>query len=159
MSVVTQTIDAQPYSILGAKLPDSHVDQVDETNESFVLSPSRQFIFEDRPIPGLRTSRDVRVRVIATGLCGSDVSNSLFLCTLSTDHILHTDTLLATWSHRQLCREEPDSPRPRKRWHRRSMWRRCQDPPSRRPSRTRAWCRLQHVRDVPKWTIQPLPLD
>ncbi|KAH4956770.1 hypothetical protein HBI78_196480 [Parastagonospora nodorum] len=44
-----------------------------KTNESFVLSPERQFSFENRSIPALRTSRDVRVRIIATGLCGSDI--------------------------------------------------------------------------------------
>ncbi|KAB5546892.1 chaperonin 10-like protein, partial [Coniochaeta sp. 2T2.1] len=45
----------------------------DEVNSSFVLSPEREFYYEERPVPELRTPRDVRVRVIATGLCGSDV--------------------------------------------------------------------------------------
>jgi L-iditol 2-dehydrogenase len=47
-----------------------------ETNKSFVLSAAREFSYEERPAPELRTSRDVRVRVIATGLCGSDVSDA-----------------------------------------------------------------------------------
>ncbi|CAN9393217.1 unnamed protein product [Alternaria alternata] len=42
-------------------------------NKTFVLSPTKQFSYEDRPIPELRTPRHVRVRVVATGLCGSDV--------------------------------------------------------------------------------------
>lgn len=44
-----------------------------KTNRSFVLSPARLFSFEDRPVPELQSSRHVRVRVVATGLCGSDV--------------------------------------------------------------------------------------
>ena len=44
-------------------------------NKTFVLSPTKQFSYEDRPIPELRTPRHVRVRVVATGLCGSDVCN------------------------------------------------------------------------------------
>jgi L-iditol 2-dehydrogenase len=44
-----------------------------ETNNTFVLSPAREFYYDETPIPELRTSRDVRVRVVATGLCGSDV--------------------------------------------------------------------------------------
>ncbi|KAL1604743.1 Endo-1,4-beta-xylanase 2 [Paraconiothyrium brasiliense] len=43
------------------------------TNRSFVLSPSLKFSYEERPTPALRTTRDVRVRIIATGLCGSDI--------------------------------------------------------------------------------------
>ncbi|KAJ4287159.1 Endo-1,4-beta-xylanase 2 [Kalmusia sp. IMI 367209] len=45
----------------------------ENTNYSFVLSPSRQFSYEEKSIPELRKSTDVRVRVIATGLCGSDI--------------------------------------------------------------------------------------
>jgi hypothetical protein len=44
-------------------------------NKTFVLSPTKQFSYEDRLIPELRTPRHVRVRVVATGLCGSDVRN------------------------------------------------------------------------------------
>ncbi|KAJ4989315.1 alcohol dehydrogenase GroES-like domain-containing protein [Stagonosporopsis vannaccii] len=44
-----------------------------ETNQSFVLSPSRQFSFKGRPVTELQSSRHVRIRVVATGLCGSDV--------------------------------------------------------------------------------------
>lgn len=49
------------------------------TNTSFVLSETRQFSFEKRPIPQLLTSRHVRVRVVATGLCGSDVDRHSLL--------------------------------------------------------------------------------
>jgi hypothetical protein len=47
-----------------------------ETNRSFVLTLSGTFSFEDRPVPELPSQRHVRIRVIATGLCGSDVSAS-----------------------------------------------------------------------------------
>lgn len=46
-----------------------------EINNTFVLTPAREFHYEERPVPELRTSRDIRVRVIATGLCGSDVGD------------------------------------------------------------------------------------
>ncbi|KAI4620947.1 hypothetical protein J4E83_005310 [Alternaria metachromatica] len=42
-------------------------------NTSFVLSPSRVFSYENGPVPGLPTPRHIRVRIVATGLCGSDV--------------------------------------------------------------------------------------
>ncbi|KAL4938788.1 hypothetical protein BDV06DRAFT_46905 [Aspergillus oleicola] len=42
-------------------------------NEAFVLYPGGKFGYEERAIPALETERDVVVRVIATGLCGSDV--------------------------------------------------------------------------------------
>lgn len=44
-----------------------------EINNTFVLTPAREFHYEETPVPELRTSRDIRVRVVATGLCGSDV--------------------------------------------------------------------------------------
>jgi hypothetical protein len=43
-------------------------------NQAFVLHPGGKFAFEERPKPTLQSDRDVIVRVIATGLCGSDVS-------------------------------------------------------------------------------------
>ncbi|KAH7072266.1 chaperonin 10-like protein [Paraphoma chrysanthemicola] len=70
MSVTIQ-VEAVPIQVPSkqskAALYTEHV------NKSFVLSPSRQFSFESRPVPQLQTSRDVLVRVIATGLCGSDI--------------------------------------------------------------------------------------
>ncbi|KAI4954888.1 hypothetical protein J4E86_006198 [Alternaria arbusti] len=42
-------------------------------NTSFVLSPSRVFSYEHGPVPSLPTPRHIRVRIVATGLCGSDV--------------------------------------------------------------------------------------
>ncbi|KAF2134002.1 GroES-like protein, partial [Dothidotthia symphoricarpi CBS 119687] len=42
-------------------------------NRALVLSPSLEFSYEERTIPTFRTSRDVIVRIIATGLCGSDI--------------------------------------------------------------------------------------
>jgi L-iditol 2-dehydrogenase len=47
----------------------------EDINYSFVLSPSKQFSYEKRTVPELRTTRDVRVRIVATGLCGSDVGD------------------------------------------------------------------------------------
>lgn len=75
MSIATEIFKTETRSNLGAKLPMMTIEQVEETNESFVLNNLKTFVYEDRPIPTLRTSRDVRVRVIATGLCGSDVSS------------------------------------------------------------------------------------
>ncbi|KAK4867146.1 hypothetical protein LT330_007888 [Penicillium expansum] len=43
------------------------------TNEAFVLHPGGTFAFEERSVPTLQSDRDVIVRVMATGLCGSDV--------------------------------------------------------------------------------------
>jgi hypothetical protein len=43
-------------------------------NEAFVLYPGGSFGYEKRDIPTLQAERDVLVRVVATGLCGSDVS-------------------------------------------------------------------------------------
>ncbi|KAL4925641.1 NAD(P)-dependent alcohol dehydrogenase [Aspergillus undulatus] len=40
---------------------------------SLVLYPGGKFSYEEREIPTLQTERDVIIRVIATGLCGSDV--------------------------------------------------------------------------------------
>ncbi|GFG07273.1 probable D-xylulose reductase A [Aspergillus udagawae] len=42
-------------------------------NQAFVLHPGGSFHYEQRAIPTLRSERDVLVRIIATGLCGSDV--------------------------------------------------------------------------------------
>lgn len=49
-------------------------------NEAFVLHPGGSFTFEERDIPTLQNDRDILVRVAATGLCGSDVSLYIFLC-------------------------------------------------------------------------------
>jgi len=46
----------------------------EETDLAFVLSVDRKFSYEQRPRPKPTTSHDVVVRVIATGICGSDVS-------------------------------------------------------------------------------------
>lgn len=64
--------DAYPGSDNVHLAPNNTVNMV-ETNHAFVLSPSRTFSFEDRPLPELKSSRHVRVRIVATGLCGSDV--------------------------------------------------------------------------------------
>ena len=42
-------------------------------NNSFVLKQAGEFFYEQRKVSQLATSRHVRVRVVATGLCGSDV--------------------------------------------------------------------------------------
>lgn len=42
-------------------------------NTSFVLSPARKFFYEERPLSQLPTPRHVRVRILVTGLCGSDI--------------------------------------------------------------------------------------
>ncbi|KAF7121773.1 hypothetical protein CNMCM5793_009326 [Aspergillus hiratsukae] len=42
-------------------------------NQAFVLHPGGSFDYEQRAVPTLGSDRDVLVRIIATGLCGSDV--------------------------------------------------------------------------------------
>ncbi|KAB8204097.1 chaperonin 10-like protein [Aspergillus parasiticus] len=42
-------------------------------NKASVLRPGGSFYYEDKEIPSLESDRDVIVRVVATGLCGSDV--------------------------------------------------------------------------------------
>lgn len=49
------------------------------SNQAFVLSPTRQFSYEERTLSRHLSPRHVRVRVVATGLCGSDVSKSVQL--------------------------------------------------------------------------------
>lgn len=72
---LTYLINSGPANV---QLPTQDSERTIVKNQSFVLSPSRTFSFEDRPVPELQTRRHVRVRVIATGLCGSDVSTPLF---------------------------------------------------------------------------------
>lgn len=38
------------------------------------------FYYENRGVPALETDRDVIVRIVATGLCGSDVLSPSFIC-------------------------------------------------------------------------------
>ncbi|KAL2832590.1 chaperonin 10-like protein [Aspergillus cavernicola] len=42
-------------------------------NQALILHPGGSFTYEERPKPTLQSDRDVIVKVIATGLCGSDV--------------------------------------------------------------------------------------
>lgn len=44
-----------------------------DRNPAFVLRKVKDLAFEDRPVPKLRNSRDVRVHIEQTGICGSDV--------------------------------------------------------------------------------------
>ncbi|KAK0653719.1 putative D-xylulose reductase A [Lasiodiplodia hormozganensis] len=44
-----------------------------EVNDAFVLRPGGEFYYEQRPVPTAVTGRDVLIRVVATGICGSDV--------------------------------------------------------------------------------------
>lgn len=70
---------------------------VEEDDLAFVLSVDRQFSFERRKRPELVTPRDVIVEVVATGLCGSDVSIE---STSRQSLISKIDTLLASRSNR-----------------------------------------------------------
>ena len=47
---------------------------VEDNDLTFVLGIDRQFSFEQRPRPKPVTPKHVVVKVIATGICGSDVS-------------------------------------------------------------------------------------
>jgi hypothetical protein len=107
MSVTTKTTQVEPSLVLRAEAQDS----ARNVNEAFVLSPARHFTFENRPIPEFRSSRDVRVRIVATGLCGSDVCDLFPLDTYHADRTIRVDPLLATWAYRSICRKRPDRPR------------------------------------------------
>jgi hypothetical protein len=45
-----------------------------QSSKAFVLQRAGQFAFEERPAPTPCSSREILVRIIATGVCGSDVS-------------------------------------------------------------------------------------
>jgi threonine dehydrogenase-like Zn-dependent dehydrogenase len=45
-----------------------------QSNPSFVLDRDLSFRYEDRSVPTVQDTRDVIVRIVATGVCGSDVS-------------------------------------------------------------------------------------
>ena len=45
-----------------------------KVNLSFVLDPNLSFSYEEREIPKVEDSRDIIVRIVSTGVCGSDVS-------------------------------------------------------------------------------------
>lgn len=51
----------------------SYIFDMSFQNLSFVLKKPHDVTFEDRPIPELKTDRDVLVQVKVTGICGSDV--------------------------------------------------------------------------------------
>jgi threonine dehydrogenase-like Zn-dependent dehydrogenase len=59
-------------------------------NHSWLLYGPLDARFENRPFPVLNDPRDVVVRIVYTGICGSDVSN--LPCT-STDNRSVTQTL------------------------------------------------------------------
>jgi hypothetical protein len=75
--MVSQLEELEPFSYPGTDnvrlSPANGTRRTVETNCAFVLSPSMAFSFENRPMPKLQTLRHVRIRVVATGLCGSDV--------------------------------------------------------------------------------------
>lgn len=78
MSIQTQTVVMET-----SFAPNSSLAPISEAMESanlgvntaFVLDTNRQFSYESRPISELPSSKHVRVRVVAIGLCGSDVSS------------------------------------------------------------------------------------
>ncbi|OJJ31250.1 hypothetical protein ASPWEDRAFT_54513 [Aspergillus wentii DTO 134E9] len=47
--------------------------QIESSHTAFVLHPGGSFTYEERKVPSLQSDRDVLVRIMATGLCGSDV--------------------------------------------------------------------------------------
>lgn len=50
-------------------------------NPSFVLQSVKSVAFEDRPIPEIKNSNDVLIKIEITGICGSDVpSPSCWVC-------------------------------------------------------------------------------
>ena len=45
-----------------------------QSSQAFVLQMAGEFTFEERRTPASYSSREILVRIIATGVCGSDVS-------------------------------------------------------------------------------------
>ena len=77
--MATETPEVPSYRLAQPEVASLHQSTPDggrtnDVNRAFVLSPSRTFSFEDRSVPELPSSRHVRIRIVATGLCGSDVS-------------------------------------------------------------------------------------
>lgn len=71
-------------------------------NRALVLHPGGTFTHSERRIPTIESDRDVLVRVVATGLCGSDVrdNSSLLIRSMILSYCLHADSLLAAWKAR-----------------------------------------------------------
>lgn len=65
-------IPTQRYDRMVNGLTDNETSKA--PNEAFVLHPGGTFSYEERSKPTIQTSRDVVVQIMATGLCGSDVS-------------------------------------------------------------------------------------
>lgn len=83
--------------------------EVDNTDLAFVLSVGREFSFERRKRPEPVLPKDVIVEVVATGLCGSDVS--IENASAGQELIVDTDTLLASRRHWRLQSRESYRPR------------------------------------------------
>lgn len=99
--------------------------QSDSIDLAFVLSPDLTFSFERRGRPSLKGSKDVIVEVVATGLCGSDVSREVYH---HTDCLLMKTvigSLLATRSDWRLQSCRPNYPRTRIGWYCERVWNRC----------------------------------
>lgn len=72
-------------------------------NRVFVLEEQGKFRYSSRPKPTVE-SRYVLVKVLVTGLCGSDVSRRCQVFPGDKLIVPLSDPLLETWAHRQLCR-------------------------------------------------------
>jgi hypothetical protein len=97
---VTSTDVCSQVVANGAKKPSQP-----ESNRVFVLEEQGKFVYSTRPKPTV-DSRYVLVKVLVTGLCGSDVSRQrqvLFEHKLTE---LLPDSLLESWTYRQLHRGE-----------------------------------------------------
>ncbi|KAL3418143.1 xylitol dehydrogenase [Phlyctema vagabunda] len=55
------------------KVTNGDVHQVSEENEVFVLRRKGEFFYETRSTPSLPSERHVLIKILATGICGSDV--------------------------------------------------------------------------------------
>ncbi|RAK95409.1 GroES-like protein, partial [Aspergillus ibericus CBS 121593] len=67
-------------------------------NRALVLHPGGTFSYTERDIPTIQSDRDVLVRVVATGLCGSDACDRL------------SDIIIHYWQHGKLGRNEVKQP-------------------------------------------------
>lgn len=95
----TETL-VRPKSVPVNELPDQTSFQ--NVNHAFILSPGGTFCYKERPTPKIESERDVIVRVVATGLCGSDVCSALGCVVYNSGHNLIAGPLLATWKNRTI---------------------------------------------------------
>ncbi|KAK0106248.1 hypothetical protein ONS96_003889 [Cadophora gregata f. sp. sojae] len=89
------TINGDHSAVAQSKV-NGHIDIVSKENQVFVLRKKGDFAYETRRTPNLPTNRHVLVKILATGICGSDVRSS-FECIDSV--YLTSSSRVHYWKH------------------------------------------------------------